>query len=173
MKTFLLGTLIGVIAGGALVFYLFVGVPRAAQLPGRPIQPPDGEMAAGTAQVVLREQFFNEVVGAIFRDMNDPTFPLNGSAPACDSRLTILPDGSGATTALRFENNRIAAPLAFSGGYNSPFGCLQFQGWAQAYLELRYDAATQAVLGQINVETVNLDGVNPILSGFVTPIVQT
>jgi hypothetical protein len=25
----------------------------------------------------------------------------------------------------------------------------------------------------INVETVNLDGVNPLVSGFVTPIVQT
>ena len=52
-------------------------------------------------------------------------------------------------------------------------GCLEYRGWAQTYLDLRYDAATQSVFGQINVETVNLDGVNPILSGFVTPLVQT
>ena len=31
----------------------------------------------------------------------------------------------------------------------------------------------QAVFGQLNVETVNLDGVNPVIVSFVTPIVQT
>jgi len=39
-------------------------------------------------------------------------------------------------------------------------------------MELRFDASQQNVFGQLNVETVNLDGVSPLLSGFVTPVVQ-
>lgn len=191
MKKFLIGVFAGLLAGGALTFYLFVGVPRASQLPGALIRPPDATAAAGTARIVLTQDFFNEVLGTIFRDMNDPAFQLGSTANqdlaksgdpayaayqqqgACDGKITILPEGSGVRTELRFENNRIAAPLAFSGSYNSPFGCLQYAGWAQAQLELRFDEAGQAVFGMINVETVNLDGVNPILSGLVTPLVQS
>ncbi len=176
MAKFIIAGLIGLVVGGALVFYFFVGVPRAAQTPGAPIQPPDAGVAAGSAQIVLRQEFFNEVITTIFRDMNAPAFPLGAEQQTtgeCSSRITVIPEGSGVKTALRFENNRISAPLAFSGSYSSPFGCLQFTGWAQANLELRYEAAEQTVFGRINVETVNLDGVNPIISGFVTPLVQT
>ena len=191
MGKIIIGILLGLIVGGALTFYLFVGVPRAAQIPGSPIQPPDPNVSAGAAQIVLRQDFFNEVLKTIFRDMKGPAFPLGvaGSAasgdsagpqyaafqapPACDGRITILPEGSGVQTAVRFENNRISAPLAFSGTYNSLVGCLQFTGWAQANLELRFDQTQQTVFGQINVDTVNLDGINPIIGGFVTPLVQT
>ena len=189
MKKLLIGLLIGLIAGGAIVFFLFIGVPRAAQTPGAPIKPPDASIAAGSALIVLRQEFFNEALTAIFRDMNRPAFPIaiaaNGgvdsdfqhavfqdSAP-CDGKIRILAEGSGVKTGVRFENNRISAPLAFSGSYNSPIGCFQFTGWAQTNLELRFDGSQQIVFGRINVETVNLDGVNPILSGFVTTIVQT
>lgn len=191
MGKLIIGLIIGLIVGGALTFYLFVGVPRARQIPGAPIQPPDAGVSAGAAQIVLRQEFFNEVLKTIFRDMNDPAFPLGvaGNAAigdragpqyaafqesrACDSKIIILPEGSGVQTAVRFENNRISAPLAFSGSYNSLVGCLQFTGWAQANLELRFDPAQQTVFGQINVETVNLDGVNPIIGALVTPLVQT
>ncbi|MEO6655571.1 MAG: hypothetical protein ABIO36_05770 [Pyrinomonadaceae bacterium] len=191
MTKIIIGLIIGIIVGGALTFYFFVGVPRAAQIPGSPIQPPDPNVSAGAAQIVLRQEFFNEVLKTIFRDMNDPAFPLSvaGNAassdfagpryaafqesPTCDGKITILPEGSGVQTAVRFENNRISAPLAFSGSYNSLFGCLQFTGWAQANLALRFDQTRQTVFGQINVETVNLDGVNPIIGALVTPLVQT
>lgn len=189
--TFLLGSLLGLIIGGALIFYFFVGAPRAAQAPGVPIQPPDvGGIPPGTAQIVLRQDFFNQILQTIFRDMNAPSFPLNltgqnnaenpevvrygllQDANQCEGKITLLPEGSGVQTGLRFENDRLAAPLAFSGS-TSVFGnCIQFTGWAQANLELRYDADQQSVSGQINVETVNLDGVMPVISGFVTPIVQ-
>lgn len=191
MGKLIIGILIGLVVGGAITFYFFVGVPRAARSPGIPIQPPDPNVAAGAAQIVLRQDFFNEVLNTIFRDMNDPAFPLGSGgnpggadlggfhyaafqdSPPCAGKITMLPEGSGVQTGLRFEDNRITAPLAFSGSYNSPFGCLQFTGWAQSNLELRFDQSQQAVFGQINVETVNLDGVNPIVSGFVTPLVQT
>lgn len=176
MARLVIGLLIGLVVGGALVFYLFVGVPKAVIAPGAPILPPEPTgQPAGTAQIVLRQDFFNNVLETIFRDMKAPAFPLTAgaAAQACSSEITILREGSGTQTGLRFENNLIAAPLAFSGNYNSPFGCLQFAGWAQANLGLRYDAERQAVFGQINVETVNLDGVNPLVGAFVTPLVQT
>jgi len=191
--TFLLGSLLGLIIGGALVFFFFGGAPRAANAPpGIPIQPPDPNgVPAGTAQIVLRQDFFNQILQTIFRDMNAPSFPLNltgqnnaenrevvrygllQNANGCEGKITLLPEGSGVQTGLRFEDNRLAAPLAFSGS-TSVFGnCVQFTGWAQANLELRYDAGQQSVFGQINVETVNLDGVVPVISSFVTPIVQS
>jgi hypothetical protein len=40
-------------------------------------------------------------------------------------------------------------------------------------LELRFDRETQTVYGVLNVETVNLDGVNPVWSGLITPLVQS
>ena len=191
MAKLLIGLLIGIVVGGGLVFFVFGGAPRALRLPGEPIKPPDGAgNPPGTAQIVLRQDFFNEVLQTIFRDMNAPAFPMSiadasGSDPeaapfalyqntqTCDGKISILSEGSGVKTGLRFEENKLGAPLAFSGSYNSPFGCLQFTGWAQANLELRFDPAQQIVFGRINVETVNLDGVSPFLSGFVTPIVQT
>lgn len=176
-----LGLIIGFLAGGALTYFLFVGAPRAANVPGELIRPPDQNGSpAGTAQIVLRQDFFNEVLGTIFRDMKPPAFPLGANAEnaaiapgGCDGKITILPQGSGVQTGVRFENNKLGAPLAFTGSYDSPFGCLQFSGWAQSNFELRFDPATQSVYGQVIVETVNLDGVNPVFSGLVTPIVQS
>ena len=189
MAKFWIGLIIGLAAGGAIIFFTFVGVPRSAVRPGEPIKAPDANGQAGTAQIVLKQDFFNEVLGAIFRDMNDPAFQLSSvekgtgpgsyeyaafqDQPQCDGKITILPTGSGVQTGLKFDNNRIAAPLAFTGSYSSIFGCIQFTGWAQANLELRFDNAQQAVFGVINVETVNLDGVNPVIGGLVTPLVQS
>lgn len=121
--------------------------------------------------------------------MNAPSFPLslteNTGAKkseaasyallqggACDGRITLLPEGSGVQSTLKFENNKIVAPLAFSGTYNSMLGCINFSGWTQANLELRFDPAQQTVIGQLNIETVNLDGISSFLGGIVTPLVQ-
>ena len=183
--TFIIGSLIGLILGGGLVFYFFVGVPRAGQLPGEPIQPPDSNaMAPATAQIVLKQDFFNEVLQTIFRDMNAPTFPFSenpvgnnsptvGQEGGCQGQIMLLPEGNGVRSSLKFENNRIVAPLVFRGNYNSMLGCLNFSGWAQANLDLRFDAEKQIVFGHLNIETVNLDGVNPVLGGIITPLVQS
>jgi hypothetical protein len=188
--TFVIGSIVGLIVGGVLTFYLFVGVPQAVNKPGAPIQPPDASgMSPTTAQIVLKQEFFNEVLKTIFRDMNAPSFPLtltenrdaNGSGQVeyaalqqggCDGRITLLSEGSGVQSTLKFDNGRIVAPLAFKGSYNSMFGCINFSGWTQANLELRFDAAQQNVVGQLNIETVNLDGGAGILGGIVTPLVQ-
>ena len=192
---FLLGAILGLVIGGALVFFMFGGAPRAAQTPpGVPILPPDPNGSpAGTASVVLNQQFFDTVLATIFRDMNAPAFPLNltgrnsfdqtpqpqlasfalQNGGGCEGKIMLLPQGSNITTGVRLENGKINAPLAFTGS-TSVFGqCVNFAGWAQANLALRFDEAQQTVFGQINVETVNLDNVSPVISGFVTPIVQT
>jgi hypothetical protein len=188
--TFIIGSLVGLIVGGILTFYLFVGVPQAVQKPGAPIQPPNPEgNPPATAQIVLKQEFFNEVLTTIFRDMSAPSFPLTltGNREAsdqgtasyamlqndnCDGRITLLAEGSGVQSTLKFDNGRIVAPLAFSGSYNSMFGCIRFSGWTQANLELRFDAQQQNVLGQLNIETVNLDGGASVFGGIVTPLVQ-
>lgn len=174
MGRLVIGLLIGIILGGALTFYFFVGVPQAVIAPGTPIQPPDPNgVPAGSAQIVLRHQFLNEALSTIFQDMNAPAFPLSEPSPDCEGRITIQREGSGVQTGVSFDNNRISSPLAFTGSYASPFGCLRFAGWAQANFEMRFDPQNQVVFGQINVETVNLDGVNPVVSALVTPLVQS
>ncbi|MEO8572462.1 MAG: hypothetical protein ABI481_00710 [Pyrinomonadaceae bacterium] len=174
MGRLVVGVLIGLLLGGALTFYFFVGVPRATKAPGTLIQPPDpNNVPGGAAQIVLRQQFLNEALGTIFKEMNAPAFPLSQPSSDCEGRITIQPQGSGVETGVSFENNRISSPLAFTGSYASPVGCVRFSGWAQSNFEMRFDQQSQTVYGQLNVETVNLDGVNPVMSALVTPLVQS
>ena len=174
MARFVIGLLIGLLVGGVLTFFIFVGTPRAGKAPGEPIRPPDpGGPPPGTAQIVLKQDFFNQVLGTIFGQMSPPSFPLGSQSAECAGQITLIQQGSGVQTGVVFENGKLGAPLAFTGSYGSPFGCLQFTGWAQSNMQLRFDQASQSVFGQLNVETVNLDGVNPVWSALVTPIVQS
>lgn len=187
MKGFVIGAILGLVLGGVITFVVFVGVPHASVAAGTPIKPPDASTSAETAQVVLPQAFFNGVLAVIFRQMNKPSFELSSAEresdikpeyalfqeQPCDGRITILEEGSGTRTGVTFDNGRIAAQIAFTGSYRSPFGCFPFTGWAKSGLELRYDASQQAVFGVINVDTVNLDGVDPIVNAFATPLVQS
>ncbi len=191
LPIFLAGVVLGLVIGGVLVLYNFSGAPRAAQTPGAPIQAPDASgIPPGTATITINQQFFDTILSTIFRDMNAPAFPLNLTGQngfqtdfqptkiafqdgGCDGKITLLPEGSNVQTNVRLVDGKINAPLAFTGS-TSLFGqCVQFKGWAQANMNLRFDEAQQTVFGLINIETVNLDGVNPVLSGLITPIVQT
>jgi hypothetical protein len=71
------------------------------------------------------------------------------------------------------ENGQVQVPIAFTGNFNAFGNCFNFNGWSLANFELRFDDQQQAVLGQINVQTVNLDGVAPVVSGLITPLVQS
>lgn len=174
MGRLVIGLLIGLVLGGALTFYFFVGVPQAVIAPGSPIKPPDPNGApAGSVQIVLPQAFLNDALGTIFTEMSPPAFPLTEATADCESKITILREGSGVQTGVSFDNDRITAPLAFTGSYASMFGCTRFSGWAQSNFAMRFDAANQVVFGQVNVETVNLDGVNPVVSALITPIVQS
>jgi len=177
MVKFIIGLVVGALIGGALAFYFLSGGISGTSVPGEPIRPPDqAGVPEGTAEVRVHQEFFNEALGTIFRDMDPPVFPLgqgNGREGECPSSITLLPEGSGVTTGVILEGNDLAARLAFTGSYNSMFGCLRFTGWAPANMQLLFDQQTQTVYGQLNVETVNLDGVNPAMSVLLTPLVQS
>jgi hypothetical protein len=186
---YILTLLAGVVVGGLLVFFLLVGAPRANKLPGAPVKPPDGGGdPPGTAVVVLDKPFFDTVLTTIFRDMNAPSFQLakndesgaqrdvrfeRASFQGCTNAVTLLPEGSNVKTEVRIENGKIMAPLAFKGSYNAPvWGCINFTGWAQANLVLRFDESQQAVFGELRVEGVNVDGTLPVVGTVVTGFVQ-
>ena len=175
MRRLVVGILIGIVVGGVLTYFVFIGTPQSNTRPGELVKTPDPSgVPPGTAQLVIRKELLNAALASIFKDLRPPTFPLGAASDAnCASTITILPEGSGVQTSVRFDNDRLTAPLAFTGSYNSPVGCIPFSGWAQSNLELRFDQNTQSVFGIVNVETVNLDGVNPIWGGLITPIVQS
>lgn len=197
---YLLTLLVGAVAGGALVYFLFVGAPRANELPGQLVRPPaPGGPPAGTAVLELDEQFFNEILSTIFNELGQPSFRLSGGerpagqhtdgnahAPGalflkaqgeptggCTNQVLVLPDSNGVQTTVRLTNNQVIAPLAFNGTYNAPLiGCQNFRGTAQASINLSFDQQNQMLYGQLNVEGVNLEGMSPLLSGPVTAFVQ-
>lgn len=197
---YLLTLIIGLLIGGGLVYYFFVGAPRMEKLPGEPVRAPEaGGDPPGTAVLTLDEQFFNTLLGTIFRDMSNPTFKLAADTEAarpaapfmptsfaedaspvrflqtqggCASQVVVKPEGSGVKTGVRLVNDQISAPLAFSGSYNVFGQCLNFGGWAQANIALSFKQDEQTLYGQINVEGVNLDGISPIFGGVVTQFVQ-
>src|SRR5256885_2903662 len=185
-------TLIGGLLVGAVLMLFFMGAPRAKQMPGAPVQPPDaGGDAPGTAIVRIDENFFNTILGTIFKDAGAPAFPLklaslkNGSQgdqmtmryalfqSDCNDTVVLAQEGSGVKTVVRFADGKIVAPLAFSGSYSAPIlGCVRFTGWAQANIKLFFDQSKQTVYGQVTVESVNLDDTSPIINNIITPLVQ-
>jgi hypothetical protein len=187
MGKLIVGAFIGLVAGGFGTYMLFVGTPGGSAPPGEPIRPPDPGSQPAAAQVILPESLMNSVLEALMAGDRGPTFQLAADGreegtraqhasfqgAQCESRITLLPEGSGIRSAVAFENGRIKAPLAFTGAYNSFLGCVEFSGWAQTDLELRYDRGQQAVFGNVAVESVNLDGVNPVIGALITPVVQS
>lgn len=184
-------TLICGLIVGALATLFFLGGGRAHPAPGAPVKPPDpGGDPAGTAIVALDDKFFDAVLGTIFRDLNAPSFPLqigsNNSArsydsarfvPAafqeqCTNQVVLLQEGSNVRSGVRFNQGKIEAPLAFQGSYNLLGNCWRFKGWAQARMDLSFDQGQQTVYGRINIESVNLEGISPVVSGIITPLVQ-
>lgn len=179
--TFILGAVLGLIVGGVLVMY-FLSPRTAAKPVGIVVQPPDPQgPPAGTAVLELKQDFFTPVLNTLLQNGNAPSFPLSLTGQVSDQpvneiqcgKITLLPQGSGTTTSVKMENGQILVPIAFQGNFNAFGNCFNFSGWSQANLELRFDQEQQNVLGQINVQTVNLDGVPPLVSGLLTQYVQS
>jgi hypothetical protein len=174
----------GLIVGGALVYLLFIGVPSAKPIPGEPLKAPEtAGQPPGTAVLTLDEKFFGTVLSTVFSQLGNPKFPLQLTAAnnqvdytnaqdGCRSEIVLTPEGSGAKTSVKFVQGKIMAPLAFSGSYNAFGSCINFKGWAQTSVSLLFDAPRQTLYGNINVEGVNLEGIAPVVSGIVTPLVQ-
>jgi hypothetical protein len=183
---YLIVLLLGLILGAGVAVY-FLGIPRAKSRPGVAVTAPDpGGDPAGTVVVSLTSGFVDGLLGTIFKDLGNPSFHLAAGQPApgaaivseaafqqgCTNTITLAPAGSNVKTEVQFTNGKVQAPLAFSGSYNLLGNCMQFKGWAQTSIALRFDQASQTVYGQVDVEGVNLEGVNPIANNFVTVFVR-
>src|SRR5688572_21685761 len=97
---------------------------------------------AGEVVVVLNEQFLNALLDAITSQPEPPTFPLSrdGGSAKCPSRIALLREAKGGRTAVRFADGTVNARVAFRGSYDAPLvGCLGFEGWADAVLNLEFD----------------------------------
>jgi hypothetical protein len=175
-----LGILVG---GGAAIFFL--GVPPAKSAPGQVIKPPDQSGAQpGAVVIALEQSFVDAVLATTFNGLGTPTFQLGQARDSsmrmdnalfqsgCTNSITLLQEGSGVKTGVQFRNGSVYAPMAFTGSYNLAGSCMQFKGWAQNTIRLSFDQEKQTVYGYIDVEGVNLEGVNPIANTFVTTFVQ-
>ena len=176
-----LGVLLG---GGAAIFLL--GTPRAGSAPGVMMRAPDpGGDPPGSVVITLEQGFVDALLATTFSGLDAPTFHLsqgNGTAyprmeevalqGACTNTITLLPEAGGVKTGVAFGGGNITAPMAFSGSYNLLGNCLQFKGWAKTTIRLSFDEAQQTVYGNVNVDGVNLEGVNPLANNFVTVFVQ-
>jgi hypothetical protein len=170
---YILTLLLGVIVGGVLAYFLFVGAPHAQLPKGEPVRAPDAAgPPPGTAVVELDEQFFNALLASIFRDLNKPAFPPQAGA-GCQNQVVIEPDAGGVRTSVVLRDGKVTVPLAFSGGYELPVvGCQNYRGTAEANIDFRFAVEEQTLYGQLNVVSVNVEGMSPLLSGPVTAFVQ-
>ena len=169
---YILTLLLGVLLGGAAAYFLFVGTPRTGTLKGQPVRAPDaGGPPPGTAVVELDEQFFGALLDSIFRDLNKPAFPP-AAGEGCQNQVVIEPNAGDVKTGVLMREGKVIVPLAFSGTYNLLGNCQNLTGTAEAGLDFRFAPEEQTLYGQLNVAGVNLEGMSPVLSGFVTAFVQ-
>lgn len=168
---YILTLLLGVLLGGAAAYFLFVGTPRTSQLKGQPVRAPDaGGPPPGTAIIELDEQFFGALLDSIFRDLNKPAFPP-AAGEGCQNQVVIEPGAGDVKTGVLMRDGKVIVPLAFTGTYNF-MGCQNLRGTAEAGLGFSFNAEEQTLYGQLNVAGVNLEGMSPVISGFVTAFVQ-
>jgi hypothetical protein len=183
MKKAILVLFVGLIIG-VLGTIFFLGSPRKSALPGTPLKAPDrGADNSGTVTVSIDEKFFDSLLGTIFNKLGPPQLKLSQNQtqsliqPAsfqsgCNSVVVVNAEAGDVKTGVRFTGGKIVAPLAFSGSYNLLSQCVQFKGTAKSTVELSFDAGKQTVFGALNVDEVNLEGVNPIVSTLVTAFVR-
>jgi len=183
MKKAILVLFVGLVVG-VLGTIFFLGSPRKSALPGAPLKPPDRSSDnSGTVTVSIDEKFFDSLLGTIFNKLGPPQLKLSQNQsqsliqPAtfqggCNSVVVLNAESGNVKTGVRFTGGKIIAPLAFSGSYNLLAQCVQFKGTAKATVDLSFDVTKQTVFGTLNVDEVNLEGVNPIVSTLVTAFVR-
>jgi hypothetical protein len=159
-----------------------------------------GTSPAAEVTVTLNEQFFNSFLDAVFTRLKAPSFPLSitkadsdknrpaqakGDAPAavlshsslkpgyCDSVVILEREMSGVKTAVRFENGKVIAPLAFKGSYSvALLGCINFQGWADTVINLNFDRERQVLSAHVTVLDIHLSNIPSLAGGVIVGLVQ-
>jgi hypothetical protein len=129
------------------------------------------------AEVVigLNEPFFDELLDGVFNAASSPEFPLSesGATAACSESIKLVREAGGVNTAVRFRNDQILMPMAFSGNYSPPFvGCVPFSGYAESVIDLEFDPAGKRLLARARVTNVNLNGAGGVGSAMIAKLVQ-
>jgi hypothetical protein len=79
----------------------------------------------------------------------------------------------GVRTAVRFEQGRVVAPLAFTGSYSvALLGCINFQGWADTVINLNFDRERQVLSARVTVADIHLSNIPSLASGVIVGLVQ-
>jgi hypothetical protein len=175
MKRSILLLIIGLLLGAAGTAYFFGRSRLHALSASSPKPPPDQSSAtSGTVAVTIDEKFFDSLLGTVFSQLGPPQLKLspNQSQASCNDAVVLNAQDGNVTTGVKFTGGRITAPLAFTGSYNVLSKCMEFKGAANAIIDLSFDQSQQAVVGQLNVDEVNLDGVSTLVSGLVTAFVR-
>lgn len=155
---------------------------------------------AQTAEVSiqLNEQFFDVLLDALFQNGGSPEFPISrrqeeekGSEreaeknlfvnaayetenQICNESIKLLREIGDVKTAVNLRDNRIYAPIAFTGNYNPPLiGCVEFSGVAETNIVLEFDQQRQALVGRAQVTNVNLNGTGGIGGSVLARLVQS
>lgn len=138
---------------------------------------------APEATLSVNEQFMNSFLEAMFVNLKAPSAPLvitssdkertAADAHGCLSAITLQREEGGVKTAVKLEQGKISAPLAFAGSYNSTLlGCIEFRGWANTTWNLEFDRPRQALLARVTVEDIHLTNVPALATSSLGKIVQ-
>ena len=135
------------------------------------------------ATFTVNEQFLNAFLDSMFENLKAPSAPLvitasdKDRSPAesygCQSLITLQREEGGVRTAVKLEQGRISAPLAFAGSYNSTLlGCIEFRGWADTSWVLEFDRSRRALIARVQVQDIHLTNVPALAGGSLVKIVQ-
>lgn len=143
--------------------------------------------------ISFSEQFFDALLDAVFQYSAPPEFSLasarskddavdvgfgigvgGGSGhSACNESIKLLRENDGVRTGVKIRDGKIIAPIAFTGYYNPPLiGCVPFGGWAEAVIDLEFDATNQRLIARAHADKVSLSGTGGIGSGLIAKMVQ-
>lgn len=174
----------------ALIFIVLISLSlnARAQTKGRPRQV--NAQTTSEVTIAIQEQFFNLFLETMFEGLRAPSFPLarveqkderiavarsddHAGVQQCASVIVLERETNGVRTAVRFEDGRIVAPVAFSGSYSSTLlGCLNFKGWADTLMGLEFDRERQTLSGRVVIRDIHLNGVPSVTNGVVVRLVQ-
>lgn len=168
---------------------------RQRQQQAAPQQPQGPQIPPAEAIISLNEQFLNALLEAVFTNLRAPSFPISLAQDSqrmtinppkgatalahrgysqCSSQVVLEREMNGVKTAVRFQNGRITAPLAFTGTYNTGLlGCLRFQGWADTVINLQFNRERQTLTAHVSVVDIHLSGIPQLASGMVVNMVQS
>jgi hypothetical protein len=133
--------------------------------------------------MTVNEELLNAFLDSMFTNLKSPSTPLVLTASdkertaaetyGCISQVTLKKEEAGVKTAVKFEEGKITAPMAFSGAYNSTLlGCVQFSGWANTNWGLEFDSQRQVLLARVQVQEIHLTNVPALAGGSLGKLVQ-